>query len=273
MHVLSAVDIALWDLAGKAYGASVSEMLGGRRVDSVRVYASEVMPDTPDEVLAIGRAAVAEGYGAFKLGWGPLGGDPGLDQELIAAAREAIGPERDLMIDGGQAYTVKSALRLLEGAAAANLYWLEEPLAPDDIEGYRELAARTTVRIATGEEDAGIAAFQALARTARVDVLQPDISRCGGFTVARQIRDLVKAHGPMVVPHCFSTCVLVTSSLHVVAALDRPTYAEYSIADSPFVNRLLASPLQLVDEHVAVPTGPGLGIELDEELLAHMRVD
>jgi len=273
MHVLSAVDIALWDLAGKAYGASVSEMLGGRRVDSVRVYASEVMPDTPEEVMAIGRAAVAEGYGAFKLGWGPLGADPGLDQELIAAAREAIGPDRDLMIDGGQAYTVKSALRLLDGAAAANLYWLEEPLAPDDIEGYRELAARTTVRIATGEEDAGIAAFRALARTARIDVLQPDISRCGGFTVARQIRDLVKAHGPMVVPHCFSTCVLVTSSLHVVAALDRPTYAEYSIADSPFVNRLLASPMELVEERVAVPTGPGLGIELDEELLAHMRVD
>jgi L-rhamnonate dehydratase len=272
MHVLSGIDIALWDLAGKAFGQPISELLGGRRVDRVRVYASEVMPEKPEQVRAIGEQAVADGYGAFKLGWGPLGADPGRDAELIFAAREAIGPGRDLMIDGGQAYTVKSALSLLERVADAELYWLEEPLAPDDIDGYRQLSDRTRTRIATGEADTGIAAFEALARRARIDVLQPDISRCGGFTVARQIRDLVKAHGPHVVPHCFSSGVLVAASLQVVAALDRPTYAEYSIADSPFVNQLLAEPMQLRDEHVAVPTGPGLGIELDEELLEHMRV-
>jgi L-rhamnonate dehydratase len=272
MHVLSAIDIALWDLAGKASGQPISELLGGRRVDRVPVYASEVMPETPEQVRAIGERAVADGYGAFKLGWGPLGADCGRDAELIYAAREAIGADRDLMIDGGQAYTVKSALALLERVADAELYWFEEPLAPDDIEGYRQLTDRARTPIATGEADSGIAAFEALARHARVDVMQPDIARCGGFTVARQIRDLAKSHGPQVVPHCFSSGVLIAASLHVVASLDRPTYAEYSVAGSPFVNELLGEPMTMSDGCLPVPTGPGLGIELNEELLERMRV-
>lgn len=272
MHVLSAIDIALWDIAGKVYGASISELLGGRRVDSVRVYASQVMPQTPQEVREIGAQTVADGYGALKLGWGPLGSNMARDVALIEAAREAIGPERDLMIDGGQGYTVKSALELLEAVADCELYWFEEALAPDDLAGYRQLSDRTGTRIATGEADAGIAAFRALAREGRVDVLQPDVARCGGLTVARQIRDLVKPHGPLLVPHCFSSGVLVATSLHVVAALDRPTYAEYSIADSPLVSALLSEPLHFADGRVAIPTGPGIGIELNEELIAHMRV-
>ncbi|MHB1569471.1 MAG: enolase C-terminal domain-like protein, partial [Solirubrobacteraceae bacterium] len=226
----------------------------------------------PEQVQALGQRAVADGYGAFKLGWGPLGDDLARDVELIQAAREAIGPHRDLMIDGGQAYTVKSALRLLEAVSEAELFWLEEPLHPQDIDGYRELSSRSLTPIAAGEANAGVAAFRELAWHGRLDVLQPDIARCGGFTVARQIRDLVKDGGPMVVPHCFSSGVLIAASLHVVAALDHPVYAEYSIADSPFVNRLLAEPMRLVQERLAVPTGPGLGIELDEELIEHMRV-
>ena len=180
MHVLSAIDIALWDLAGKAFNQPISEMLGGRRVDRIRVYASEVMPEEPDQVRAIGERAVAAGYGAFKLGWGPLGADLGRDAELIYAAREAIGPGRDLMIDGGQSYTVKSALRLLDRVSDAGLFWFEEPLAPDDIAGYRALGERTLTPIAAGEADAGIGAFEVLARDARVDVLQPDILAVAG---------------------------------------------------------------------------------------------
>ena len=272
LHVISAVDIALWDIAGKAAGLPVSELLGGRRVEAVPVYASEVMPETPDAVREIAARAVDAGYGAFKLGWGPLGRDPGLDRELIAAARETIGPARDLMIDGGQAYSVKSALRLLDAVADARLYWFEEPLAPEDVGGYRRLASRTTVPIAAGEADAGIAPFSALVHDAAVDVLQPDLARCGGLTVARQIRELVRGTGTRIVPHCFSTGVLVTASLHFAAALDEPTYSEYSVASSPFVSRILTRPFALADGRLPVPTGPGLGIELDDELVESLRV-
>jgi len=271
LHVLSAIDIALWDLLGKATGLPVSELLGGRRVDAVPVYASEVMPETPEEVQAIAGRAVEAGYGAFKLGWGPLGRDAGLDRELIAAARDAIGPERDLMIDGGQAYSVTSALRLLESVADQRLYWFEEPLAPEDVAGYRRLTARTTISVAAGEAEAGVAAFAALVREGAIDVLQPDLARCGGFTVARQLRELVRGTGTRIVPHCFSSGVLVTASLHFAAALDHPTYSEYSVASSPFVSRILTRPFELRDGRLEVPAGPGLGVELDDELVESLR--
>ena len=272
LHVISAIDIALWDLLGKATGMPVSELLGGRRVDAVPVYASEVMPATPEEARALGEAAVAAGYRAFKLGWGPLGRDLAADVALIEAARDAIGADRDLMIDGGQAYSVKSALGLLDAVEAASLYWFEEPLAPEDHAGYRRLSDRTSMRIAAGEADAGAPAFEALVREARVDVLQPDLSRCGGFTVARHIRELVRGTGTIVVPHCFSSGVLVAASLHFAASLDEPTYSEYSVADSPFVNEILAQPFALEDGSLRVPAAPGLGIELDDELVERMRL-
>ncbi|HEV3403002.1 MAG TPA: mandelate racemase/muconate lactonizing enzyme family protein [Gaiellaceae bacterium] len=272
LHVLSAIDMALWDIAGKAAGTPICDLLGGARIESVPVYASQVMPETPEEVRAIAAEAVAAGYGALKLGWGPLGRELAHDAALVYAAREVIGPERALMLDGGQAYTVKTALDLLERAADADLYWLEEPLAPDDYDGYRRLAGRAAVRIAAGEADSGIRPFRALVEQGHLDVLQPDLGRCGGFTVARQIRDLVSDRGVEVVPHCFSTGVLVAASLHLAASLDRPTYSEYSVADSPFVNGILTVPFALRDGKLDVPRGPGLGIELDEDLVARMRV-
>ena len=273
LHVMSAIDIALWDLAGKAAGKPIHELLGGARVDTIPVYASEVMPETTDEVQQIARRAVGAGYRALKLGWGPLGGDVGRDVELVRAAREVVGPERELMLDGGMGYTVESALELLGRLEDVGLYWLEEPLAADDYDGYRRLADATPVRIAAGEADAGLAPYRRLVVDGHLDVLQPDLARCGGFTVARGIAALQAEHGVEVVPHCFSTGVLVTASLHFVAALERPTWSEYSVADSPFVSGVLAKPYELRDGALRVPTGPGLGIELDEELLRRMTVN
>src|SRR6202011_2806288 len=115
------------------------------------------------------------------------------------------------------AYSVKRALDLLERVADADLYWLEEPLAPDDYDGYRRLAGRAAVRIAAGEADSGIRPFRALVEHGHLDVLQPDLARCGGFSVARQIAALASETGVEVVPHCFSSGVLTAASLHFVA--------------------------------------------------------
>ena len=263
LHTISAIDIALWDLAGKAAGLPVSELLGGRRADDVPVYASEVMPETPDEVRRIAEGAIGAGYTALKLGWGPLGQDLAHDVALVSAARETLGAERTLMVDGGRAYTVKRALDLLRRVEEHELYWFEEPLAPDDLHGYRRLSDAARVRIATGEADATFAPFRALVERGHVDVLQPDLARCGGFTVARQIALLERTTAVEIVPHCFSTGVLVAASLHFVATLDRPTWSEFSVADSPLVNGILREPFALRDGRLPVPTGPGLGIELD----------
>ncbi len=273
LHTISAIDIALWDIAGKASGHPISELLGGARVAELPVYASEVMPETAAEVRAIAGRAVEEGYGALKLGWGPLGADLRHDEELVRAARDVLGPARALMLDGGRAYTVKRALELLRRVADVDLYWLEEPLEPDDYDGYRRLSDAAPVRIAAGEADSCIGPFRTLVERGRVDVLQPDIARCGGFTVAREIAALARRRSVEVVPHCFSTGVLVAASLHFAATLDRPTYSEFSVAGSPLVNGLLSEPFRLEDGNLRVPTGPGLGIELNGDVVARMRVD
>ena len=272
LHVMSAIDMALWDLAGQAAGRPICELLGSARLAEVPVYASEVMPETADEVRRIAERAVADGYTALKLGWGPLGRDLDHDEELARAAREVIGPERDLMLDGGMAYTVKRAAELVRRLEDVGLYWLEEPLAADDFDGYRRLSDSVPVRIAAGEADAGIKPYRALVQRGHVDVLQPDVARCGGFTIARQIAALHRETGVEVVPHCFSTGVLVAASLHFVATLDRPTYSEFSVADSPLVNGILAEPFRLRDGRLAVPAGPGLGVELDWDAVERLRV-
>jgi len=183
-----------------------------------------------------------------------------------------LGTTRSLMLDGGRAYTVKRALELLRRLEGLDLYWLEEPLEPDDYDGYRRLSDTASIRIAAGEADSCIGPFRRLVEHGHVDVLQPDIARCGGFTVAREIAQLARGRSVEVVPHCFSTGVLVAASLHFAATLDRPTYSEYSVADSPLVNGLLSEPFQLVDGKLAVPTGPGLGVDLNEEVVERMRV-
>lgn len=272
LHTISAIDIALWDIAGKASGRPVCELLGGARVPELPVYASEVMPETASEVQAIARRAVDGGYGALKLGWGPLGRDLDHDEELVRSAREVLGPTRSLMLDGGRAYTVKRARELLRRLEDIDLYWLEEPLEPDDYDGYRRLSDAASIRIAAGEADSCVGPFRNLVEHGHVDVLQPDIARCGGFTVAREVAELARRRSVEVVPHCFSTGVLVAASLHFAATLDRPTYSEYSIADSPLVAGLLSEPFRLVDGKLAVPTGPGLGVDLNEEVVERMRV-
>jgi L-rhamnonate dehydratase len=272
LHTMSAIDIALWDIAGKVAGRPVGELLGGQ-VDRVRVYASEVMPETPDELRLVAERAVADGYPALKLGWGPLGRDLERDEALVRAARSVLGDERDLMLDGGMAYSVERAHELVTRLEDVRLYWLEEPLAADDYEGYRRLSELIPIRLAAGEADSGVKPFRALVEQGQVNVLQPDLARCGGFTVAREIGALTREHGVDVVPHCFSTGVLVAASLHFAASLDRPTYSEFSVADSPFVGRILTEPFELRDGSLAVPTGPGLGVELAEEFVERMRVD
>jgi L-alanine-DL-glutamate epimerase-like enolase superfamily enzyme len=271
LHAISAIDIALWDILGKATGRPIHELLGGTRVDEVKVYASEVMPDTPDGVRVVAERALAHGHTALKLGWGPLGRDFAIDIKLARAARAALGSEPELMLDGGLAYTVKHAINLLRRLEDLDLYWFEEPLEADDFDGYRRVADAVGVRIAAGEAFTGVRPFRHLVERGHVDVIQPDVGRCGGLSVARNVAALARELGVEVAVHCFSTGILVAASLHFAAILDRPGYSEYSIAESSLASAVVTEPFQIRNGRLRVPKGPGLG-ELNAALVERLRV-
>ena len=272
LHAMSAVDMALWDLAGKAAGRPICDLLGGRRADHVDVYASEVMPDTNEEVAELARSVASAGFPALKLGWGPLGTDIGRDIDLVSAARDAIGPHMRLMIDGGMAYSVQQAREFCRRSAACDLSWFEEPFDADDIGSYRRLSDTVGVRIACGEAHSTLRSFQRLVDEARVDVLQPDLGRCGGFTVAADVARLAESANVDVVPHSFSTDVLLAASLQFAVAQRRERLVEYPVTASAAAGSIITEPLRPRAGVLAVPAGPGLGIELDEDEVARRRV-
>ncbi len=274
LHALSGIDIALWDLKGKAAGKSVSELLGGAKRDKVRAYASMLMPDTTEETSERVGALCNDGFTAVKLGWGPLGRDPKHDVRLAAAAKEA-GGECDILIDAGLGYgsDAKTAIGVARELEQIGIFWLEEPFEPDEYEAYAELADAVDIRIAAGEQDTTVWGFRELIERGHVDLVQPDVTRCGGITEFLRIGELARAHGVETVPHAWKSGIIKAASLHVNAVLPDGILQEYCVADTPINQTLVKERMPLdADGYVAVPTGPGLGIELDDEVLERYRV-
>lgn len=266
LHVMSAIDMALWDLLGKASGLSVAQLLGGQTSSEIEIYASEVMPQTPAEVTALATRVVEEGFGALKLGWGPLGADVGRDVELAAAARAVLGPDRKLMIDGGMAYSLRSARDFCRRVEPYNIFWFEEPFEADDILSYERLTGSVVVRIACGEAHSNTRPFRQLVE-AGVSILQPDLGRCGGMTSARDIAAMVREYSAsaVVIPHCFSTDVLLGATLQFVSTLPGERLIEYPVTQSKRLGSLLTTPFAPDSGFLRVPDGPGLGITLDDD--------
>jgi L-rhamnonate dehydratase len=271
IHTMSGVDMALWDIVGKAVGKPVHKLLGGSYRDKARAYASALMPETPAEAEEMAHQFAGEGFTAMKFGWGPLGQDEGRDLELIAAARAGAG-DRSLMIDFGQVYRVKQALRMAHRLEKYRLEWMEEPLPPDDFEGYKRLTSSVEIDIAAGEAESGRRAFRTLIEECRVDVVQPDISRAGGLTETRKIATIAEDANIRLVPHAFKTGILLAACLHLIAALPNAELLEYTMAQSPLRKDLLSEPIRVVQGYVQVPAKPGLGVTVNPEVVARYRV-
>jgi L-rhamnonate dehydratase len=272
LHAISGVDMALWDIVGKAVGKPVHKLLGGSYRSQARAYASALMPPTPSEVERQARDHIAKGFTAMKFGWGPLGQNDDRDLDLIAAARSGAG-DAELMIDVGQRYTAKQAIRIAERAEKYRLRWIEEPLPPEDTAGYRHLADNVSVDIAAGESESGRRAFQRLIQECRLDVIQPDISRAGGLTETRKIATLAQDANIRLVPHAFKTGILLSACLHLIASSPDTELLEYSVSTSPIRNDLLIKPIRPVNGYVQVPKGDGLGIEVNPEVIAKYQVN
>jgi L-rhamnonate dehydratase len=268
LHVMSAVDMALWDILGQALNQPVHKLLGGSYCTDVRAYASALMPETLSETREAVRSYVERGFDAIKLGWGGLGKGLRRDVELVAAAREAAGAGVELMIDIGHAYDLKTALQAAREFTQLGIFWMEEPLPPDDLDGYRRLCDSTSLRIAAGESEAGRRSFRRLISHARLDIIQPDISRAGGLTETKKIAYMAHDANRPCVPHAFKSDILLSATLHLLAAIPNSLFLEYAVSESPLRRDLVKNPLRVVDGRVAVPTRPGLGFEINSEVMS-----
>lgn len=283
MQMLSGADIALWDISGKATGQSVSALLGARYRDKVKGYASTLFRPTPDSMKAATAEYIERGFKAIKFGWGAFGYDAALDVALVKAARDEAGPGIELMVDAGwygtdykspyKARSLKDWINLARKLEELDVFWFEDVIHPENIAGWRELSdACATMRIAAGEQSSGYLEFERLANEGGVDVLQPDLSRCGGITVGRQIADLATRKQIDCAPHAWLTDVLKAASLHLNAYLMNSLYLEFNVSSASLLNNLCRESIAMVDGWIAVPDGPGLGVDIDEAMIEKFRV-
>jgi L-alanine-DL-glutamate epimerase-like enolase superfamily enzyme len=275
LHALSGIDIALWDLRGKALGKPVCELIGTPRRDRVRAYASALMPDTEHETARKVSGLIERyGFSAVKLGWGPQGQDWQHDVHLARAARRAAGDKVDILIDAGLGYgtDAATAIRVAREYEQLGIFWLEEPFLPDELEAYAELADTVDIRVAAGEEDTTVWGFRELVERGHVDVCQPDVTRCGGITEILRIARYAHEHGKACVPHAWKSGIIKAASLHVNAVLPEALFQEYCVAETPLNTALVRQTFPLRDGYVEVPKGPGLGVELDPEVLERYAV-
>jgi L-alanine-DL-glutamate epimerase-like enolase superfamily enzyme len=273
IHAMSGIDIALWDIKGKALGQSVCRLLGGPHREAIRAYASTLMPETPEETSAVVHGLVERGFTAIKLGWGPWGRDPKLDVALARAARDAAGDQIELMFDIGLGWpNADHAIEMVRRLEEFRPYWIEEPLMPDDVHGYAKLADTVETRIAAGEHDASRWGFLELMDRARVDVIQPDVTRAGGISECIRIAQMADLRGVQTVTHSWSTGIIKAASLHVLAAMPRATFFEYCVQETPLNQALTVEQFPLDNGMVRFSEKAGIGIEIDDEVVERYRV-
>jgi L-alanine-DL-glutamate epimerase-like enolase superfamily enzyme len=267
---MSAVDMALWDLAGKHYGEPIHRLLGGKRHDRMLAYASILFGMNGEATRRIAERWRAEGYRAVKFGWEPMGPDEALDIELVRGARQGVG-DGTLLIDAGCAWDARTALRRAKRFAELDIGWLEEPLRPEDVEGYRWLRDRSPVPIAAGEEECGRQAFRALIDARALDVYQIDIAR-NGFTDAAYLRQRVEEIGGRLCNHCYTSAVTVAASLHWLCTCRDAFLFEDCVEESPLRHELTHEKVRAENGWITVPDGPGLGVTINEDFVARHLV-
>ncbi|MGH2618673.1 MAG: mandelate racemase/muconate lactonizing enzyme family protein [Thermomicrobiales bacterium] len=272
-HTISGIDIALWDILGQATGQPVGRLLGGRYRERVRPYASLLM-DQPEPLADHLRQIKAHGFRAFKIGWGPFGREShALDEQIVRAARNAVGPDAYLMVDAGGSDAfwpngLKWALRTADMLSAYDVAWFEEPLRPDALDDFVILRRQATLPIAGGEVLTRRQAFTPWLRAGAFDIVQPDVTKVGGISEERRIGWLAQEHGVRFIPHGWNTAVGLAADLHLSSAFPETDFVEY-IDGSPYVDEIVAEPWRLdEDGMLAIPDGPGLGIRLDPDAVA-----
>jgi len=268
IHVaaISGVDLALWDIAGKARGCSVLELIGGACRDGVKAYGSGGWGDR-DNIGSELKGYMEQGFKAAKMRFGAMDGRVATSLARGCAAREAIGPEIDLMVDAHGTMSVAQAKRFCTGAAELDLRFVEEPVMSDDRAGLAEVRAATAVPIAAGESEFTRFDFAELIDRRSVDVLQPDLAITGGFTEGLKIAALCEAHRLELAPHCWGSAISFRAGLTLAFASSAGVYMEVPMGGDPLLREMASIDLELKNGMLAPPTGPGWGVEPDPEFV------
>jgi len=276
IQVLSGFDIACHDIVGKAIGRPVHKVLGAKYRDRVRAYASTLFRPTPDDMKRACEEYLKRGFTAIKFGWGDFGADAKNDAARVAAARQSVGGGVTLMVDAGwkhnrSAFDAVEAMKRLE---EYEVYWFEDFMHPECYEGYAKVKeAGLSVRVAAGEQESTGWGFKQLIREGKIDVAQPDLSRCGGFTAFKKIVWEAENAGIDVCPHAWLTDLLTAASLHANAALPRSLFLEYNVSSGRMLREIIENPVRMnADGTIPVPDGPGLGITINEKAVEKYRL-
>lgn len=277
-HAISGINIALWDLLGKAVGLPVSVLLGGRYKERIEPYASLLM-DEPAKMVDVLSGYVEQGYRAFKIGWGPFGrsGSFAKDEAIIRAARDVLSHGEHLMVDAGGSDAfwpnrLKWAMRAADMLVNHEVDWFEEALQPDDLQGYVALRQYSRVPISGAEVLTRWQSFQPFIEAGAFDIIQPDVTKVGGITEQRRIVEMAEQHGVAYVGHGWNTALGLAADLQMAAAFANTPFVEY-IGGSRYVDSILETPFALdADGFLDIPATPGLGVTLDADRLDGIAV-
>ena len=271
-HAVSGIDIALWDIMGKACGQPVSRLLGGNYRDRIKPYGS-ILFDEPDALARNLESVVGRGFRAIKMGWRPFGRrDRAFDELLVKTARQAVGDDIDLMVDAGGSeqfwpHGTNWARNTASMLADYNIVWFEEALPPDDIDGFVELTRSSPVPISGGEVLTRRQSYQPWLKGRALDIIQPDVTKCGGLSEFRRIAQMAQDHNIQVVPHGWNTAIGLAADLQISAFLPNAIYVEY-LTPCAYIDELPTEPFRLDDDGcLTIPQAPGLGIDIDDDRL------
>ncbi|HYM51129.1 MAG TPA: mandelate racemase/muconate lactonizing enzyme family protein [Candidatus Limnocylindrales bacterium] len=266
---LGGLDIAFWDLRGKAAGKPIYELLGAERAFAP-AYASGLF--WQDDVRAIEEEATRHRANGFRRVKMRLGRSEAYDVAAVEAARRGVGADGDVLVDGSHRYTMAVAERMGKVLEANRVFWFEEPFPPEDLDSYVALQPKLTVPLAAGENEFGVQGFRELLRAGAVGIAQPDACRTGGISESLRIAEMARPLGVRIAPHTWSDAVALTANAHVVAALPHGVTVEVDQTGNPSIEQLLVEPLHIEDGKLLLSRAPGLGVELNPQTLNRLRV-
>jgi L-alanine-DL-glutamate epimerase-like enolase superfamily enzyme len=275
---VSGIELALWDIMGKALKVPIHRLLGGAYRKRIRMYASSMRRDISpqEEADRMARLVEEKGFTAVKVRVGQTYGfdadaAPGRSVAVVREVRQRLGEDIEIMVDGNSCFTSPRAIQLGRRLEEYGIFHFEEPCPYTDIDSTAKVAKALDVPVAGGEQDWDLRRFKEMMQKEAVDIVQPDLIKVGGFSASKKVAALAEAFGCVCTPH--QTQPLGTiANLHFAAATPCCRYSqEYNIEPHRIGNALFKDPVPVIDGHMAVPEGPGLGVEINEEILARAK--